>query len=398
MVSQSGGIGVMAHSRARRTFGLGFRVTISCGNEAALGVPDFIRALGAGRRHTRVIAVYTEGLSNPAAFVEALAEARRRDKPVVILKGGAHRGERARGAGAYRAARRRRPHLRRDLPRVRGDPRLLDRRSCLDVCLQLASLRPGPAAAGRSRAAVVVRRRLRRHLHRPVRPRGPRRAAARRRDTQQRVTPLLTPLSSRDQPDRPHAGHDDAARSIARSCRRRMRVLADAPGLDSWLFLAAGFGRLAPELVEICTTAPAVATAKPMCLTWQAAARGHHGRVWPRAASTRSPSMRARCARRPHRAPCATTCGHAIRQVARCADRRSDGAIVIARDGRSGRSSRSMSSRAFSKRPGFPVARGRIAATADEAVRAPRRKSAFPSRSRRSRRRSRIAPLRASLR
>ena len=35
MVSQSGGIGVMAHSRAQE-FGLGFRVTISCGNEAAL--------------------------------------------------------------------------------------------------------------------------------------------------------------------------------------------------------------------------------------------------------------------------------------------------------------------------------------------------------------------------
>lgn len=38
---------------------------------------------------TRVIAVYTEGLSGPDAFVEALAEAKRRRKPVVVLKGGA---------------------------------------------------------------------------------------------------------------------------------------------------------------------------------------------------------------------------------------------------------------------------------------------------------------------
>ena len=87
MVSQSGGIAVTTHARAQE-LGLGFRVTISCGNEAVLGVPDFMRAL-AQDDGTRVIAVYTEGLSDPAGFVEALAAARRRGKPVVILKGGA---------------------------------------------------------------------------------------------------------------------------------------------------------------------------------------------------------------------------------------------------------------------------------------------------------------------
>ena len=54
----------MAHARAQE-LGLGFRVTISCGNEAVLGVPDFMRAL-AQDDGTRVIAVYTEGLSDPA--------------------------------------------------------------------------------------------------------------------------------------------------------------------------------------------------------------------------------------------------------------------------------------------------------------------------------------------
>src|SRR4030095_6876496 len=86
MVSQSGGIAVMAHARAEE-FGLGFRVTASCGNEAALGLADFIRAL-VDDDGTRVIAVYAEGLSDPDAFVDALALARDRGKPVIVMKGG----------------------------------------------------------------------------------------------------------------------------------------------------------------------------------------------------------------------------------------------------------------------------------------------------------------------
>ena len=52
-----------------------------------------------------------------------------------------------------------------------------------------------------------------------------------------------------------------------------MQVLADAPGLDNWLFLAAGFGSLAPELVEIYDHAR-IASIKPLCLTWQAPPAG----------------------------------------------------------------------------------------------------------------------------
>jgi signal peptide peptidase SppA len=85
MVSQSGGTAVTTHARAQE-LGFGFRVTVSCGNEAVLGIPDFVRAL-AQDVGTRVIAVYTEGLSDPAGFVEALAAARRAGKPVVASLG-----------------------------------------------------------------------------------------------------------------------------------------------------------------------------------------------------------------------------------------------------------------------------------------------------------------------
>ncbi len=179
MVSQSGGIGVMAHSRAEE-FGLGFRVTISCGNEAALGIPDFIHALALDDG-TRVIAVYTEGLSNPAAFVEALAEARRRAKPVVILKGGAtqasgraalaHTGRLAGVDRTYDA-------IFREFAAIR----VYSTEELLDVCLQLASLQPGQLPKG-DRVLIssfgggsgVI-------MHRPVRARGPRRTAPRRRN------------------------------------------------------------------------------------------------------------------------------------------------------------------------------------------------------------------------
>ena len=86
MVSQSGGLAVMTHARAQ-SFGLGFRVTASVGNEAVLGIADFVHALVADDG-TRVIAVYTEGLSESDAFVGALAAAHARRKPVVVLKGG----------------------------------------------------------------------------------------------------------------------------------------------------------------------------------------------------------------------------------------------------------------------------------------------------------------------
>ncbi len=145
IVSQSGGIAVTAHARAQE-LGFGFRVTISCGNEAVLGIPDFVRAL-AQDDATRVIAVYTEGLSDPAGFVEALAEARRCGKPVVVLKGGATEAS-GRAALAHTG---RLVGLDRTYDAIFREfaaIRVYSSEEMLDVCLQLASLRPGQLPAG----------------------------------------------------------------------------------------------------------------------------------------------------------------------------------------------------------------------------------------------------------
>src|SRR5262249_14571387 len=140
IVSQSGGIAVNAHARAQE-LGLGFRVTISCGNEAVLGVPDFLHAL-IEDDGTRVICVYAEAMSDPDGFVAALGEARRRGKPIVVLKGGAteasgraalaHTGRLAGSDRVYDA-------IFREFAAIR----VFSPEEMLEVALQLASLPPG---------------------------------------------------------------------------------------------------------------------------------------------------------------------------------------------------------------------------------------------------------------
>jgi acetate---CoA ligase (ADP-forming) len=87
MVSQSGGLATMGQAMAQLE-GYGFRYMISTGNEAVLGVADFIHAL-ATDASTKVIATYLEGVRNGAKFRRALLDARDAGKPVIVLKAGA---------------------------------------------------------------------------------------------------------------------------------------------------------------------------------------------------------------------------------------------------------------------------------------------------------------------
>ena len=268
IVSQSGGIGVMAHARAER-LGLGLRVTVSCGNEAALGIPDFIRAL-VHDEGTRVIAVYTEGLSDPAGFVDALALARDRRKPVVILKGGAteasgraalaHTGRLAGADRTYDA-------LFRELAAIR----VYSSEEMIDVCLQLASLAPRQlpkgdrvlvSSFGGGSGVIATDQCAREGLSVPALDDA----------TQAKLRPLVTPLSSVLNPIDFTPGMMTTAAHRA-NLPAALDMLAQAPGLDTWLFMAAGFDRLAPQLVEMLETVRARSD-KPLHLTWQAMPAG----------------------------------------------------------------------------------------------------------------------------
>lgn len=84
LVSQSGQICSMLASVPY----INFSYLISSGNCAVAGVEDYMEFL-VDNEATKVVAVYLEGVTKPAKFVEILAKAARKRKPVVVLKVGA---------------------------------------------------------------------------------------------------------------------------------------------------------------------------------------------------------------------------------------------------------------------------------------------------------------------
>ncbi len=268
MVSQSGGIAVTAHARAQE-LGFGFRVTVSCGNEATLTIADFIQAL-VEDEGTRVIAVYTEGLSDAEGFVAALAEARRRGKPVVVLKGGAsepavraalaHTG---RLAGVDRTF----DAIFREMAAIR----VHSTEELVDVCLQLASLRPGQLPGGNrvllssfggGGGVLGTDQCVQAGLAVPPLDEA----------TRQRLAPIFTPLGSSLNPVDFTPGSMTNLKLRA-DFPKVLRVLAEAPDTDMYLFLAAGFGALAPLLVEMLDDLRR-GTDKPLGVAWQSPPAG----------------------------------------------------------------------------------------------------------------------------
>lgn len=101
LVTQSGGIGTAAFLMIHNA-GFGCRHLISGGNEAVVGLADYIFGL-AHDEGTKVIAAYIEGVADGERLVRALAAARDNGKPVVMIKSGAT-GASARAAQAHTGA------------------------------------------------------------------------------------------------------------------------------------------------------------------------------------------------------------------------------------------------------------------------------------------------------
>jgi acetyltransferase len=101
MIGQSGGLTTNAMAHARES-GFGFRYAVSTGNEAVLDAGDFVAAM-ADDPLTKVIALYIEGARRGAKLAAALAKARDRGKPVVMLRGGVTAAA-ARAAAAHTGA------------------------------------------------------------------------------------------------------------------------------------------------------------------------------------------------------------------------------------------------------------------------------------------------------
>lgn len=264
MVSQSGGIAVNAHARAQK-LGLGFRLTISCGNEAALGISDFMHAL-IEDDGTRVIAVYLEALSDPAGFVGALAAARQRNKPVVVLKGGAteasgraalaHTGRLAGSDRTYDA-------IFREFAAIR----VFSPEEMLEVALHLASLPAGCLPAGNrvllssfggGSGVIATDQCVRDGMVVPQLDNA----------TRDVLTPLLTPLASTMNPVDLTPGSMTNPK-YRETLPRVMDVLADAPDADQYLCFSSGFGALAPAFADMYESVRQRAT-KPVGISWLA--------------------------------------------------------------------------------------------------------------------------------
>jgi acetyltransferase len=101
LVGQSGGIATSAFSMVQQA-GFGFRYLVSSGNEAVVSFADYLHAF-ARDPGTRIIGGYLEGISDAPKLVRALEEARKQDKPVVLIKAGMT-GAGARAALAHTGA------------------------------------------------------------------------------------------------------------------------------------------------------------------------------------------------------------------------------------------------------------------------------------------------------
>src|SRR3954468_17482123 len=91
MAAQSGAMAAIMRM-AFLSKGLGITYYISTGNEADLGVEDFLNAL-VDDEETKVVALFVEQIRKPQLFLEAARRARAAGKPVVLLLAG--RSERA---------------------------------------------------------------------------------------------------------------------------------------------------------------------------------------------------------------------------------------------------------------------------------------------------------------
>jgi acetate---CoA ligase (ADP-forming) len=94
IVAQSGGLGSHLQS-GLQTRGVPVSCWISTGNEASLGLADFIQYL-LDDPVTQVITLYAEHIRRPKEFIDIAGEALRRGKPIVMMHPG--RGEKAKEA------------------------------------------------------------------------------------------------------------------------------------------------------------------------------------------------------------------------------------------------------------------------------------------------------------
>lgn len=268
MVTQSGGIGTTLFSMAMEA-GFGFRHLVSGGNEAVLGFADYLHAFAVDEG-TRVIAGYLEGVTDGPRFIAAVAEARRRGKPVVLIKSGST-PDAARAALAHTGSLAGEDRVFDAVLREFGVIRVWSLEELLDVCLYLAGLRPGLmprgpgigiVSFGGGHGVLATDQAVREGLAIPTMDaEATRRLRAQLLSVASAANPMdLTPSTA----FRPEA----FARLPA-----ALDVMANAPGIEQLLFIVSALGSKAQEIGDLAIALQRSA-AKPVAVSWSAPPRG----------------------------------------------------------------------------------------------------------------------------
>lgn len=268
MISQSGGLATMAQALAQRA-GVGFRFMISAGNEATLTLADFVHALVDDPK-TRIVALYLEGVRDGGRFLAALDAARGAGKPVIVLKGGDTAAS-ARAAAAHTGALAGESRVWDAILRDHGAIRVNSLEELLDVALflsttDLARLPRGsgvaPVTTGGGIGVLSADQCARVGLTTPVlRP-----------ETLAALRPIAPPIAAIENPIDLTPTVYNQAEWFAQF-GKSLDVIAADPGIDTMLIQFGPMGlrgtEVARELVAFRDRCP-----KCVCIAWPLAAQG----------------------------------------------------------------------------------------------------------------------------
>ncbi len=262
LISQSGGIATTAMSIILQA-GFGIRALISSGNEAIVSFADYIRAL-AQDEGTRVIGAYLEGVPDGAAFADALAEARRHGKPVVMIKSGATQAS-AKAALAHTGALVGEDRVFDAVLAEAGVIRVQSVEELVDVCILLAGLPAermpqGPGVGivtfGGGNGVLAADQAAQHGLSAPTL------AAA----SVERLRPLLVSVASAANPVDLTPTTAFRPEALAR-LPAALDVIAEDPAIDSVMFIVASLGSKAQEIGDIIVDLHR-RSQKPVCACW----------------------------------------------------------------------------------------------------------------------------------
>jgi acyl-CoA synthetase (NDP forming) len=246
MVSQSGGIGTTAFSIAEEA-GFGFRCLVSSGNEAVVGFADYLHAF-AEDEGTRVIAAYLEGVTDGPKLLRALEAARRRSKPVVMIKSGAS-GASARAALAHTGKLAGEDRVFDAVLREMGVIRVDSVEELIDVALVLAGTPPqrmpkgrgvGIVSFGGGSGVLATDQCVRSGLEVPALP----------ADRIAQLKPLLASVATASNPmdlTPSTAFRDEALTRLPQA----LDMLADEPAVHSLMFIVSSMAAKAPEIAAV---------------------------------------------------------------------------------------------------------------------------------------------------